>query len=93
MFNKYQLPCIRFHYSQGYFYPANITPPGNDDDVFHFDYIFTGELPVQYHNGAHDSRDLDYLWEECSHYDFINAAEDRYRQFIRKIFEPTTPPL
>lgn len=90
-FNKYQLPCIRFHYCGTYFYPANLTPPGNDDEVFQYDTIFTGELPKIYHNGCRDNRDPNYLWEECDQALFLFYAEQRFHQYMRAIFEPTTP--
>lgn len=89
-FNKYQLPCVRFHYCDTYFYPANLTPPGNDDEVFQYDTIFAGELPLKYQNGCRDQRNPDYMWEECEHAIFIHYAKQRFQQYIRKIFEPTT---
>ena len=89
--NKYQLPAIFFKVAP-IFMPFDTTPDDNFGDVFHFDMLFTGDLPAEYRNGAiHNG--LNAPFEECTQTDFITAAATRYKEFIRKIFEPTTPAM
>lgn len=87
--NKYQLPAMFFRVAP-VFLPFDMSEDDDYGDVFHYGTLFTGDLPMEYRGGAiHNG--LEPPYEECSHTDFISAAETRYRQFIQKIFEPTTP--
>lgn len=89
--NKYQLPAIHFKYSEVRFVPFTTSDESaGDEEVFWFENVFTGDLPESLKYGALYNG-LTEEWEEISHSTFIFAAEGRFRQFIKKIFEPTTP--
>lgn len=89
--NKYQLPAMFFRVAP-VFLPFDTSDHDDYGDVFQYGTVFTGDLPEKYRNGALNNG-LEEPYEECSRFDYINAAESRFREFIRKIFEPTTPPM
>lgn len=90
--NKYQLPAMFFSIAPTMFMPFDTADDDDYGDVFHYGTLFSGDLPEQYRNGALWSG-MNEPYEECSHTDFISAAASRYKEFIRKIFEPTTPAM
>lgn len=90
MFNRYQLPAIHFYVTSYSCYPFSLVNDRQTDDVFFFDTVNLRELPTQY-NGSLKNLSGE-SWTEVTRDEFSDAAERRYRQFIQKIFEPTTYP-
>lgn len=89
-FNPFQLPAIHFYTTAHGCYPFSMNDDRQTFDVFFFDMVNTKELPRQYSTSLRFP-DVD-RWTEVTRDEFSDAAERRYRQFIQKIFEPTTYP-
>ena len=83
-FNPYYLPAINFRLAEDFIYPFENSDSGDEDDVFFYDSVFTGNLPNEYKLGANPTEKEDYV--EITKEQFIDAARDRFDEFLEKLF-------